>query len=199
MRSILRYYDLKKRRQKTMAYNVYSMDLSANKSTLALYTSEGLRVVESSSGMLDEDEDGYSRQTGWINLHRVQIEVDRRAEWGQMLREIWRLMREHFWREDMSGINWDAILTRYEPLLDRIATRGEFSDLFGRCKASWAPVTHMNLVGTTIIHRNTGRAFWARTSSGMATWTLKAAPKRAATALNASSKVMPGTPSIARH
>lgn len=129
VRSILRYYDLKKRRQKTMAYNVYSMDLSANKSTLALYTSEGLRVVESSSGMLDEDEDGYSRQTGWINLHRVQIEVDRRAEWGQMLREIWRLMREHFWREDMSGINWDAILTRYEPLLDRIATRGEFSDL----------------------------------------------------------------------
>ena len=46
-----------------------------------------------------------------------------------MLREVWRLQRDHFWVEDMSGIDWPAMLQRYVPLLPRVATRGEFSDL----------------------------------------------------------------------
>ncbi len=46
-----------------------------------------------------------------------------------MLREIWRLQRDQFWVEDMSGVDWNAMLLRYEPLLERVATRGEFTDL----------------------------------------------------------------------
>ncbi len=46
-----------------------------------------------------------------------------------MYREAWRLQRDHFWTPDMSGVNWLAIYQRYLPLLDRVATRGEFSDL----------------------------------------------------------------------
>src|SRR6476659_5423604 len=29
----------------------------------------------------------------------------------------------------MSGVNWEAVYARYEPLLDRVATRSELSDL----------------------------------------------------------------------
>jgi tricorn protease len=46
-----------------------------------------------------------------------------------MLREVWRLQRDQFWVADMSGLDWEAIYRRYEPLLDRVATRGELSDL----------------------------------------------------------------------
>jgi len=46
-----------------------------------------------------------------------------------MFREAWRLQREHFWVEDMSGLNWDAIYDRYLPLVDRVTTRSELSDL----------------------------------------------------------------------
>ena len=46
-----------------------------------------------------------------------------------MFREAWRLQREHFWIEDMSGLDWDAIYQRYLPLVDRVTTRSEFSDL----------------------------------------------------------------------
>ena len=46
-----------------------------------------------------------------------------------MLREVWRLQRDHFWVEDMSGVDWHAMFRRYAPLLPRVATRGEFSDL----------------------------------------------------------------------
>ncbi len=46
-----------------------------------------------------------------------------------MLREVWRLQRDQFWVANMSGTDWEAIYRRYEPLLPRVATRGELSDL----------------------------------------------------------------------
>src|SRR5262249_62394034 len=52
-----------------------------------------------------------------------------RAEWRQMLREVWRLQRDQFWVPDMSGIDWNGVYDRYAPLLTRIATRAELSDL----------------------------------------------------------------------
>ena len=50
-------------------------------------------------------------------------------EWRQMFREAWRLQRDHFWTPDMSGIDWQAVHDRYLPLVDRVGSRSEFSDL----------------------------------------------------------------------
>jgi tricorn protease len=60
---------------------------------------------------------------------RIRVSVDPRLEWRQMLREVWRLQRDHFWVADMSGVDWPAMLRRYAPLLPRVATRAELSDL----------------------------------------------------------------------
>ncbi len=46
-----------------------------------------------------------------------------------MFAEAWRLQREHFWDEDMSGVDWDAIYAQYAPLLERVSSRTELSDL----------------------------------------------------------------------
>src|SRR2546430_3490181 len=46
-----------------------------------------------------------------------------------MFREAWRLQTEHFWVEDMSGVDWAEVYDRYLPLVDRVSTRAEFSDL----------------------------------------------------------------------
>ncbi len=46
-----------------------------------------------------------------------------------MFQEAWRLQREQFWTEDLSGIDWDSVHGLYEPLVERITTRSEFSDL----------------------------------------------------------------------
>ena len=70
-----------------------------------------------------------SRESGWIDLNRIRLSVEPTREWQQMLREVWRLQRDQFWVPDMSGIDWEAIYKIYEPLLARVATRGELSDL----------------------------------------------------------------------
>ncbi len=37
------------------------------------------------------------RRSGWLDLGRVSVLVEPRAEWRQMLHEAWRLQRENFW------------------------------------------------------------------------------------------------------
>jgi len=46
-----------------------------------------------------------------------------------MFREAWRLMRDQFWTQDMAGVDWDAVYRQYLPLLGRVGTRSELSDL----------------------------------------------------------------------
>ena len=76
-----------------------------------------------------KDGDKPGRESGWIDLERVKVSVEPASEWRQMFREAWRLQREQFWTEDLSGIDWDAVHQLYLPLVDRITTRSEFSDL----------------------------------------------------------------------
>jgi tricorn protease len=47
-----------------------------------------------------------------------------------MFDEAGRLMRDHYWTPDMADVDWDGVLDRYRPLLDRIATRDELSEVF---------------------------------------------------------------------
>jgi tricorn protease len=86
-----------------------------------------LRVVK--AGEKPEDNNGKTRKTGWIDLGRVRLAISPGAEWRQMFREAWRLQRDHFWTPDMSKIDWLAVHDRYLPLVDRVSSRSEFSDL----------------------------------------------------------------------
>jgi len=59
----------------------------------------------------------------------MRVAVTPGVEWRQMFREAWRLQRDHFWTPDMSKVDWLAVHDRYLPLVDRISSRAEFSDL----------------------------------------------------------------------
>ncbi|MEM1348865.1 MAG: S41 family peptidase, partial [Myxococcota bacterium] len=127
---VLRFFDLKKKRERRFSVGVDAFDLSADGKTIAMSSDDGLRVVSATGAGPEEDaDDAPSRETGWLDLGRVACAVEPREEWRQMLREVWRLMRDQFWREDMSGVDWDAIWTRYSRLLERVATRSELSDV----------------------------------------------------------------------
>lgn len=69
------------------------------------------------------------KKDGWIDLSRIRLQIEPREEWRQMYREAWYLQKEHFWRPDMSKVNWAKVYNNYLPLLSRVKTRAEFSDL----------------------------------------------------------------------
>jgi tricorn protease len=73
-----------------------------------------------------------------VDLTRLRFEVDPRAEWMQMFDENARIMRDHYWREDMNGIDWDGVVERWRPLVSSLAGHDDLLDLL------WETVAELN-------------------------------------------------------
>jgi tricorn protease len=137
-------YKLAERRLYTIVRGISDFYVDGNGKRFAYRSANSLRVGnvgtswESASGGGRSGGFGspFGRQSGFVDLSRVKVSVEPRAEWRQMYREAWRLMRDHFWQDDMSGQDWEAIFRQYEPLLERIGSRAELSDLFWETQGS---------------------------------------------------------------
>ncbi|GAA0935205.1 S41 family peptidase [Nonomuraea longicatena] len=125
---VLHLFDLRSGKHEVFAEDVGSFELGRDRRTLLYRTGGRLRVVKAGEAP-EHDDDPPGRDSGWIDLSRIKVSVDPEHEWRQMFREAWRLQRENFWTEDMAGVDWQAVYERYLPLVDRVTTRGEFSDL----------------------------------------------------------------------
>ncbi len=131
----LELFDLQTLRAEPIVDGVDTFEVTHDGSTVLYRDGKRLRALpvqskrERNHEAPDKDADKPSRESGWIDLNRIRLSVDPRAEWRQMLREVWRLQRDQFWVEDMSGIDWQSVYAMYAPLLERVATRGELSDL----------------------------------------------------------------------
>jgi len=129
-KATLEAYDFESQKSETLVAGISYFGLSSGRATLVYRAGRRLRVLkagEKSDEAASKEPPG--KKSGWIDLGRVSVAVKPPAEWRQMYREAWRLQRDNFWTEDMSRVDWQAVHDRYLPLVDRIATRIEFSDL----------------------------------------------------------------------
>ncbi|HET9918637.1 MAG TPA: PDZ domain-containing protein [Ktedonobacteraceae bacterium] len=124
------YYDFELQKHDYLVGGVNGFDLSRDGKTLLYSANHRLRAVKAGEKTKGDHDEHPSRENGWIDLHRVKVSVLPAAEWKQMFAEAWRLQREQFWTEDMSGIDWQAIYDQYAPLVERVTSRSELSDLF---------------------------------------------------------------------
>ncbi len=130
----LELFDFDKLRSDTLTERCDDFEIAADGTTVLVREGKKLRAIaarrrDAPSGGAPAGDDKPSRKSGWLDLARIRVAVQPRAEWRQMLREVWRLQRDQFWVENMSGLDWPAMLQRYEPLLEGVATRAELSDL----------------------------------------------------------------------
>ena len=124
----LESYDLNTHKQERLADRLSDFGIGRDAKTLVYRSGERLRVLRAGEKAPDNGE-RTGRESGWIDLDRVKVSIAPAAEWRQMFQEVWRLQREQFWAEDLSGVDWQEVHRRYLPLVDRITTRAEFSDL----------------------------------------------------------------------
>ncbi|CAL9441288.1 S41 family peptidase [Streptomyces sp. enrichment culture] len=125
-RTELERYDLAQQRLEHLADDADHFAVSGDGKRVLLWTDGRLKVVPSDR-RASSDDDSDTNVT--VDLGRVRRQIDPAAEWRQMFDETGRIMRDHFWRADMNGVDWDAVLDRYRPLLDRIATHDDLVDL----------------------------------------------------------------------
>ncbi len=128
-RGTLLVYDLDEHKEETLLSGLSDFDLSRDHKTMIYRAGNRLRVLKAGEKPGANGDESPSRKSGWLDLSRVKVSVVPGAEWRQMFREAWRLQRDQFWTPDMSNVDWLAIHDRYLPLVDRVSSRSEFSDL----------------------------------------------------------------------
>ncbi len=126
----LNYYDLNEQKSYPVASGILDFKTASDNDIIIYRTKDQLRIVKAME-KIDQKlpAQPIGPKSGWIDLGRVKILVEPVIEWQQMYRDVWRLQRDHFWTKNMSGVDWKKVYARYRPLLARINTRNEFSDL----------------------------------------------------------------------
>ena len=126
----LEMFEFDKQDKQTLLNQVSDFTLSQDRKTILYRSTRRLRALKAGEKPDEKVEsEGPGRKSGWLDLGRPKVSVVPLDEWRQMYREAWRLQRDHFWTADMSKVDWERVYSRYLPLLERVGTRGEFSDL----------------------------------------------------------------------
>ena len=89
--------------------------LSADGSQLLVPAGTGATIQAASAGSAPTP-----IVTGGMN-----VTVDVRAEWRQVLREAWRIERDFFYDPNMHGVDWPGVLKQYEAMLPDAASRAD--------------------------------------------------------------------------
>lgn len=129
-RPSLRRWDFVSRRELTVVPELDGYAISGDGSRIAVRDGDSLRIGPSDRPVKpSEQPEAAPTDLVDVDLSRLVVNPDPLAEWRQMTVETWRLMRDHFWVQDMGGVDWDDVLDRYLPVVDRLATRDDLSEL----------------------------------------------------------------------
>jgi len=123
-RPVLERFDLRKREVTELVGELDWFDVSGDGARLVVKDREELRILPA-----ERKEDHGSSESVTVDLSRARFQADPAALWRHAYGEAGRLMRRDFWTPDMSGVDWDAVLEEYRPLLDRVRGADDFTDL----------------------------------------------------------------------
>ncbi|HET6891785.1 MAG TPA: S41 family peptidase, partial [Pyrinomonadaceae bacterium] len=83
---------------------------------------------------------------GKLDFKRLEVKVDPRAEWKQMYREAWRIMRDWFYDPNHHGQNLAELERHYGEYLPGIVRRSDFNSLMNRMLGH-VSVSHLGVGG----------------------------------------------------
>jgi tricorn protease len=83
---------------------------------------------------------------GKLNFSKLEVAVDPRAEWRQMYREAWRIMRDWFYDPNHHGQNLGELERHYAEYLPTITRRSDLNGLFNMMLGH-VSVSHLGVGG----------------------------------------------------
>ena len=112
-------FDLKKREETVLVEKADAYTLSADGKKL-VYRLKDVATLIPTTG---KPEPGK----GKLALETLQVKVEPRQEWAQILDEVWRINRDFFYAPNMHGADWKAMKAKYAAFLPDVATRAELN------------------------------------------------------------------------
>ena len=114
-----------KAEQKVFADKVNSFVTSLNNKYAVLRMGSNHYVVELGTSPVSDLSKNQLDLSGW------KFSVDPKEDWKQIYTDAWRMERDYFYDRNMHGLDWDAMYEKYLPLVERVTTRRELSDVMG--------------------------------------------------------------------
>ena len=120
-----------------------SIGVSCNRNYFYLITGEELLVVKNDPLQLLRLKDGDVGQAFTSNL---SLQIQPQLEYISMYDDAWRLLHDYFYDKNMHGVDWEAVYSRYKPLVSRCAKREDLDDVL-RYMASELSALHVFVYG----------------------------------------------------
>ena len=99
---------------------------TADGKKLLVLTKDQIAVLEAKAAEVSDLSDATVDLSSWT------FSIEPRREWRQMFVESWRLMRDYFYDQGLHGNDYQPMLDRHLPLVDRVRDRAELSDLMAQ-------------------------------------------------------------------
>ena len=109
----------------TVLEGIRGFELSADGKKLMVRRGNSFYVLDANPRKITD------MRKGEVNLRGWSFPIDVREDFRQLYIDAWRLERDYFWDPNMHGVDWEAMRDKYLPLVDRVTTRRELSDLIG--------------------------------------------------------------------
>jgi tricorn protease len=124
-------YILKDREEKTIIEDVGTYRLSADRKKIMVAQRGSYGIIDPKPNQKIETK---------LRTNELEAMIDPRAEWHQILTEIWRKYRDYFYDEHMHQVDWQAVREKYDPLVDQCLTRWDLNvvlnEMVGELNAS---------------------------------------------------------------
>src|SRR5699024_5553033 len=120
----LEHWSLADRRLTVLAEGVTDLAASGDGETLVI--TQGEQRVQVPAARKVEDEDPARIV---IDTSRMRLTVDPVKERRGMLWDNYRIMAQQYWRADMDGMDWYAMTSWYDPVIERLVTDDDFQDM----------------------------------------------------------------------
>jgi tricorn protease len=104
---------------------IRSAQLSLNGRKILVHKGTNLHVIDARAVKIANINESRVDLTGWT------FPIDTKDDFRQLFVDAWRLERDWFYDPKMHGVDYKATLEKYLPLVKRITTRAELSDLIG--------------------------------------------------------------------
>ncbi|MFN7948170.1 MAG: PDZ domain-containing protein [Blastocatellia bacterium] len=126
---IVHKFDLEKRKFDKAIEGISAFQLSAN-GEKALYRQGPNWTIASTATLGQPTPPGAPGAPNVLKVSEMEVQVDPKAEWKQMYREVWRGERDFFYDPNAHGLDLKAAEKMYEPYLNAVAHRSDLNYLF---------------------------------------------------------------------
>jgi tricorn protease len=110
---------------KTLVDGVRNFELSADGKKLLVRKGADIFVID--AGTAQPTAQTLAERK--VDLRSWTFSIDPREEWRQMFVDAWRMERDYFYDRNLHNVDYDGLLERHRPFVDRVSDRSELGDL----------------------------------------------------------------------